>query len=184
MRLPVIAIDPSLRNTGVALGHYQDDRLTITGLHLVETEKTKHKQTRKNSDDLACARLILDELRRHYREHEPVVTFVEVPSGTQSARASWSLGIMLGLIAALPHPVVELTAQQVKKGFTGNKTASKESMIEAATERHPDLAWLRRGGRLLNKNEHLADAVAVAHVGVQSVAFRELLSVIKAARAA
>ena len=184
MKLPIIAIDPSLRNTGVALGHYDEAGLHLTALHLIETEKTKHKQTRKNSDDLACARLILDELRRHYAEHAPVVTFVEVPSGTQSARASWSLGIMLGLIASLPHPVVELTAQQVKKGFTGNKTASKETMIETAVSQHPHLAWLRRGERLLNKNEHLADAVAVAHVGVSTVAFRELLSVIRAARAA
>lgn len=173
-RIPVMAIDPSLRATGVALGHTEGDKVTIESIHLIETEKTKHKQTRKNSDDLRCAREILDEVRRHHQAHAPLVTFVEVPQGAQSARASWALGIMLGLIASLPLPVVELTPTEVKKGATGSKTASKDAMLEHATSLHPDLAWLTKGGRLLNKNEHLADAVLIMHVGAQSTAFREL----------
>src|SRR5690606_25248901 len=159
---------------GVALGHTEGDKVTIESIHLIETEKTKHKQTRKNSDDLRCAREILDEVRRHHQAHAPLVTFVEVPQGAQSARASWARGIMLGLVASLPLPGVELTPTEVKQGATGSKTASKDAMREHATSLHPDLAWLTKGGRLLNKNEHLADAVLIMHVGAQSTAFREL----------
>lgn len=173
-RIPVMAIDPSLRATGVALGHVQGGQVTVDSIHLIETEKTKHKQTRKNSDDLRCAREVLDAVRRHHQEHAPLVTFVEVPQGAQSARASWALGIMLGLIASLPLPVVELTPTEVKQGFAGSKTASKETMLEHATSLHPDLAWLTRGGKPLNKNEHMADAVAILHVGATTTAFREL----------
>lgn len=169
-----MAIDPSLRFTGVALGHIQDRTVTVDSIHLIETEKTKTKTVRKNSDDLRCARGIIDTLNDLRSQHQPIVTFVEVPSGTQSARASWTLGVMLGIIAGLPLPVVELSPTEVKKGYAGNKAASKETMIELATLEHPDLAWVRRGDRLTAKNEHLADAVAILHVGAASTQYREL----------
>lgn len=178
-----MAIDPSLRATGVALGHWEDGRVVATDLHLIDTEKTTAKQVRKNSDDLRCAREIADALASLRAEHRPVVTIVEVPSGAQSARASWSLGVMLGVIAGLPVPVIELTPTEVKKGYAGSKTASKETMIDLATGQHPHLAWLRRGGRLTLKNEHLADAVAILHVGCASTQFRELTRMLETVRA-
>ena len=177
MNLPVMSIDPSLRNTGIALGTYNDATgLHITDLRLIQTEKTTSKRVRKNSDDLEAARLILTTITRLMAEHQPAAILVEVPSGTQSARASWTLGIIVGLIAALPQPLIELTPTEVKKRFAGHKAASKEQMIQLATERHPELPWLRRGGKLLAKNEHLADAVAVMHAGVQATAFREVVN--------
>lgn len=169
-----MAVDPSLRFTGVALGSVEDGVVTVDSVHLIETEKTSAKTVRKNSDDLRCARIIADTLAVYRAQYRPVVTFVEVPSGTQSARASWTLGVMLGLIATFPFPVVELSPVEVKRGFAGSKTASKDQMIELATTQHPELAWLRHGGRLTLKNEHLADAIAILHVGARSVQFREL----------
>lgn len=175
-RIPVMAVDPSLRYTGVALGHTNPETgsVTIDRVHLIETEKTKTKSIRKNSDDLRCARHIHDTLNQLRSEWGPVITMVEVPSGTQSARASWTLGVMLGLIATWPLPLIELSATEVKKHFAGDRSASKDRMITRATELHPELEWLTRGGRLLNKNEHLADAVAILHTGVASTQFREL----------
>jgi len=176
-----MAVDPSLRFTGVALGHVEGGLVTVESVHLIETEKTTAKTVRKNSDDLRCARVIVDELALLRAAHRPVVTMVEVPSGTQSARASWTLGVMLGLIATFPFPVVELSPIEVKKHFAGSKTASKDEMIERALGLHPGLAWLRHGGRLILKNEHLADAVAILHTGVASVQFRELTRMLEAA---
>lgn len=181
MNIPVMAIDPSLRATGVALGHYDGHQAHIDSIHLIETEKTKAKTVRKNSDDLRCARHITDELAVYRAAHKPIITIVEVPSGTQSARASWTLGIMLGIIASFPLPVVELTAVEVKKRYAGSKTASKETMIRLATEQYPELAWLRHGGRLTLKNEHLADAIAILHTGVASIQFRELTRMLQVA---
>lgn len=178
LNIPIMAIDPSLRATGVALGtadtNLERTYLTVDSVHLIETEKTSTKTVRMNSDDLRCARHIVDELARLRAEHQPIITIVEVPSGTQSARASWTLGIMLGVIATLPHPVIEVSPTVVKKSYAGSKTASKETMIRLATTAYPNLGWLRHGDRLTLKNEHLADAVAIMHTGVRTVAFREL----------
>lgn len=182
MNIPIMAIDPSLRATGVALGHY-DGQVTVDAIHLIETEKTKHKQTRKNSDDLRCARQVLEELSALQAQHRPVVTMVEVPHGSQTARSSWTLGIMLGIIATLPHPVIELSATEVKKHYGGSKTASKDTMIQLATTQHPNLAWLRHGGRLTLKNEHVADAIAILHTGAASTQFRELTRMLEVAAA-
>lgn len=183
MNVPVMAVDPSLRATGVALGYAGNalGAVTVESIHLIETEKTSAKTVRKNSDDLRCARLIHDELARLRAQHRPVITIVEVPSGTQSARASWTLGIMLGLIATMPLPVVEVSPVEVKKHWAGNKAASKETMIQLATERYPHLAWLRHGGRITGKNEHVADAVAVIHAGAATSHFRELVRMLEAA---
>jgi len=176
-----MAIDPSLRFTGVALGHIEGGLAAVESVHLIETEKTTAKTVRKNSDDLRCARVIVDELARLRAAHRPVVTMVEVPSGTQSARASWTLGVMLGLIATFPFPVVELSPVEVKKHWAGHRGAGKEEMIELALARHPELQWLRHGGRLTLKNEHLADAVAILHTGAASVQFRELTRMLEVA---
>ena len=179
-RIPVMSIDPSLRATGIALGHIEGGQVTVESIHLIETEKTKHKQTRKNSDDLRCAREITDALRQLHQGHQPLITIVEVPSGTQSARASWALGVTLGIIAGLPLPVVEVSPAEVKKAFAGDRAASKERIIDKATSLHPELGWLTRGGRLVKKNEHLADAIAVLYTGAQATAFRELVRVMQA----
>lgn len=176
-----MSVDPSLRATGVALGHWDGRGIEVERVHLIETEKTAAKTVRKNSDDLRCARLIHDELVRLRALHKPVVTIVEVPSGTQSARASWTLGVMLGLIAALPLPVVEVSPVEVKKGWAGSKAASKETMIALAVERYPGLGWLRHGGRITGKNEHLADAVAIMHTGAVTAHFRELVRMLEVA---
>lgn len=183
MNVPVMAVDPSLRATGVALGYAGNalGAVTVESIHLIETEKTSAKTVRKNSDDLRCARLIHDELARLRALHKPVVTIVEVPSGTQSARASWALGVMLGLIAGLPLPVVEVSPVEVKKHWAGSKAASKETMIALAVDRYPGLGWLRHGGRITGKNEHLADAVAIMHTGAVTAHFRELVRMLEVA---
>lgn len=183
-RIPVMAVDPSLRHTGVALGHVVGDRVSVERLHLIETQATKHKQTRKNSDDLRCAREILDELARLRAEHQPVITMVEVPSGTQSARASWTLGVMLGIIAGFPLPVIQLSPVEVKRAFAGDRSASKDTMIERATSLHPGLDWPMHRGQYARKAEHLADAVAILHTGAASTAYRELARMLDVARVA
>lgn len=181
MTIPLIALDLSLRNAGIAIGQHNPDtgQLHIDLITLVETEKTTAKQVRKNSDDLRCCREIHAAIQHHRNQWRPLITIAEIPSGTQSARASWALGTMLGIIATLPHPVVEVSPTEVKKHWAGRKDAGKDQMIQLAVERYPDLAWLRRGDKLLGKNEHMADAVAVMSTGVQTVAFRELTQMLR-----
>ncbi|EPY0084352.1 hypothetical protein ACW66H_003979, partial [Shigella sonnei] len=70
------------------------------------------------------------------------------------------------------------------KHFVGNKlTTSKEEIIQWATKKHSKAPWLRRkqSGQdvLVNKNEHLADAVAAIHTGMQTDQFRQVRDVLK-----
>lgn len=186
MRL--LAIDPSLRNTGVAIGTYLFDKSTaqVDDLALLKTEADKSKQVRKNSDDLRCALQIHEELHELIDAYRPKIIFVEVPSGTQSARASWTLGITVGILASVmarPIQLVQVAPQPVKLHFAGSKTASKQQMIDTAMERHPHLPWRLHRGNPTNDNEHLADAVAILEYGLslpETKGFLELARLMRA----
>lgn len=170
----MVGIDPSLRHTGLAVASVDEDLpgvVTPFDLRLVETVAADYPG-RKSFDDLDCAGALFGGIEGFLVEHAvgaDDVVVVEVPSGTQSARASWSLGIVLGIVAAVetrfPGIFVRLTPRQVKQHFTGNPTATKETMIETAVSRHPELPWLYHHKRLVAKNEHLADALAVLFCG-------------------
>lgn len=180
----VVGIDPSLRHTGLAIASIDEDRpnvVTPFDLRLVETVAADYPG-RKSFDDLDCAGTLFGGIEGFLAEHavgggDAVV--VEVPSGTQSARASWTLGIVLGIVAAVesrfPGAFVRVTPRQVKQHFTGNPTAVKETMIQTAVSRHPELPWLYRSKRLVAKNEHLADALAVLLCGADEPVVQEHL---------
>lgn len=175
MNITLMGIDPAFTATGLALATFDGRELQPFHIELIETEKSKSKQVRRNSDDLRRSREIHLSVQAAIGRHQPRLFFAEVPSGTQSARSSWTLGISVGLLAPI-SPLVEVSAVAVKRHFVGSKTASKQAMIEAAVERWPELPWLRHGGRLTLKNEHLADALAVLDYGVTTRQFLELVS--------
>ncbi|WP_218958956.1 RuvC family protein [Salinimonas marina] len=108
------------------------------------------------------------------------LAFVEIPVGSQSARAMASYGICVGLLASIQIPIIQVTPAEVKIAATGSKTATKNEMIHWAVSQYSDADWLttRRGGQdvVTNKNEHLADAVAAVHAGVKTDTFQQLLS--------
>jgi Holliday junction resolvasome RuvABC endonuclease subunit len=177
-KIRVAGIDPSLRNMGVA--HMTYDLITgemaVTALHLIQTEKTKHKVVRQNSDDLRRAQELVQEF--HRLTQNQTFVFAEIPSGGQSASAMKAFGIALGILASCPVPLIQVQPAETKLAAVGTKTASKQEMIEWATETYPKAPWLRLrdkpDGKILNDNEHLADAVAVVHAGVRTDEFKRL----------
>lgn len=177
-KIKVVGLDPSFRNFGVAhsLIDLESGLISVVDLHLEQTAGAAGKTVRKNSDDLRCARQLHDMLIEQCRH--PKFAMIEVPTGTQSARASWALGITVGVIASCPIPIIQVTPSQVKMASVGKKTASKMEMIEWAMSLYPDLNWLMRKSKGLmvptNANEHLADAVAVLHAGAGSDQFKEI----------
>ena len=179
----LLAIDPSLRNTGVVAARYVfDSTVEPFDLHLITTEPDRSKQVRRNSDDLRCAFEMRQQLEDLISLYDPLVVFVEVPSGTQSARAGWTLGITVGVLSGLlgrSFQIIEVSAQPVKKFFTGKRNASKREMIETAHRAYPDLPWRRHGGRLTNDNEHLADAVAILGYGATLPVTRSYLDLVR-----
>lgn len=182
----VACIDPSLRGFGMAKLDLDLKAMTFTrvvAMELVETEKETGKKVRQNSDDLRRSRQIVKAFHAFVKD-VPVV-FAEVPSGAQSARAALSFGISIGILAACPKPLIQVMPAETKLATVGTRTASKEEMIEWATEHFPDAPWFRHKHKgvmkLTDKNEHLADAVAIGHAGIVTDQFLQLLALLRQA---
>ncbi len=176
----IVGIDPSLNNFGLAKGIVDLDTLSVElhELALVTTESntTNKKVVRKNSDDLDRARKLHIELHEFLKGVDLVS--VEIPVGSQSARAMASYGVCIGVLASIQQPFIQVTPTEVKLCSVGSKTASKDQMIQWATNLYPNLNWLttsRNGGQVITtKNEHLADAIAAIHAGLLTDQFKFL----------
>ena len=170
--LNIIGIDPSLRNFGLAIGKYnfETQEFSVHDLRLITSETEHLKRVRKNSEDLERARLLVTGTETIIKKEEISYAFVEVPHGSQSARAMASYGICIGILASLSVPIIQVTATENKVKATGHKTASKEEMINWAMKKFPNAPWLTRKvhGQLMpvEKNEHLADACGAINAGV------------------
>lgn len=177
MKLAVVGIDPALSNMGFAhaIIDTETNEITVQKLVLAETaaDKKSAKVVRKNSDDLTRARILFEALQNETKGK--TFAFVEVPVGSQSARAMASYGICIGVLASCKIPMIQLTPTEVKMASVGIKTASKQEMIEWAMSKHPNVNWLMRslkGAKVpMNDNEHLADAVATIYAGIESDQF-------------
>lgn len=183
MQLKFVGCDPSLRNWGLAAGTFdlETKKLTIDKLDLTCPELSKGKQVRQNSLDLESAHQLYKGVIAITEGAHAV--FVEVPIGSQSARAMASYGICVGVLGALRAngiPFFEVTPNEVKLAGPGDKTATKKQMIEWAMAKHPEANWpiyKRRGINLVSEAqaEHQADAIATIYAGISCNAFQQLL---------
>lgn len=184
----VVGQDPSLRNWGLAMGtlNLETKKLTIETLTLTNPCLPTGKQTRQNSLDLETAfQLYKGAIAAATGAH---AVFVEVPVGSQSARAMASYGVCVGVLGALRAngiPFFEVTPNEVKLAGPGKLTASKQDMIEWAMAAHPEANWpthTRKGKNIVSeaKAEHMADAVAAIYAGLSCNAFQQMLPFIKA----
>lgn len=180
MKIPVVGFDPSLRSWGIAEGSLD----LVTGyldslrLSIIETKEPKGKQVRQNSTDLYIAEQLAKGAMSAARKAK--VIFVEVPVGSQSARAMASYGVCVGVLGAIRAegiPLIEVTPLEVKKTFTGNKTATKEEMIVKAISLYPEANFPMHRGQPSNKAEHVADAIAAIHAGVLTPMFQNLMRI-------
>lgn len=185
----ILGLDPAFSNTGIVLAEYDLRRATIAikELRLVHTESDKagRKTVRKNSDDLRRATETLRALDLAIADHQPSFAFCEVPIGAQSARAAWSLGIAVGLIAHVGSlvPLIQLTPKEVKD-VTGEVQPDKADMIRWASKMYPAANWPRKsnGSIIAGKAEHMADATAAIHAGVLTDEFRRTVSLLRVMR--
>tara|TARA_R110000803_G_scaffold200892_2_gene265504 strand:- start:130 stop:675 length:546 start_codon:yes stop_codon:yes gene_type:complete len=178
--MKILGIDPSLSNFGLARADYDPVTgvMTPESLTLVETKpQKKNKAVRKNSEDLERLHLIVPELEKALSGVSMVM--VEMPVGSQSSRAMASYGFCLGILAWVKQPMIQVTPSEVKIIATNDKTASKQMMIDWATQKYPDLNWLERGGKFTGKNEHLADALAAIEAGINTDQFKSAMAIAK-----
>lgn len=177
--IKVLGLDPSMSNWGIAAGTYDTvtKKLTVKHVNVIKRIKDDRKTVRQNSKDLATAQAILKGLQPYLVE-KPVV-FVEVPHGSQSARAMASYGIcvgILGSIRATGTPFFEVTANEVKLAATGNKNATKDDMIAFGLREFPEANWPRKadGHVTASSAEHMADACAAIVAGLSGNEFKQL----------
>jgi Holliday junction resolvasome RuvABC endonuclease subunit len=181
--IPVMGMDPSLNNWGLAKGYFDTEtmKLSITELDLINPEFSSSKTVRQNSKDMERARQLAFKAASAVGDVQAV--FVEVPVGSQSARAMASYGICVGVLGALRAqdiPFFEVTPTEVKMATVGKKTASKAEIIERAVAMHPKANWptITRNGEtsvVASKAEHMADAIGAIEAGIHTEQFRAVL---------
>jgi hypothetical protein len=156
-------------------------QLKIDYLSLTNPVLPTGKQVRQNSSDLESAlQLYKGACDAAVGAH---AVFVEVPVGSQSARAMASYGICVGVLGALRAngiPFFEVTPTEVKLAAVGNKTATKQDMIKWAMAKHPEANWptyKQNGSTMVSeaKAEHMADAVAAIYAGLSCNSFKQML---------
>lgn len=180
----VIGIDAAFSNVGLAVADVTTSatgeilKVEVLDLRLIHTEavKKRPKGVPRSSDDLRRAREAVTGIHEYIALWRPDRVVAEVPFGSQSARASWALGIAVGVLASIPN-LIEVTPGQVKAA-TGEKHADKDEMIAWGIETYPDAPWAMRKlkGALVqvaSTNEHLADALAAIHAGTQTKQYRD-----------
>jgi Holliday junction resolvasome RuvABC endonuclease subunit len=189
-QIRIIGLDPSMRNFGMAIADYSitTGKLSVTHLEIAQTEKNQDKQVRRNSDDLARAQSIVQEIKRVIALYKPTLAMAEVPVGAQNARAAFSNGLCCGLLAAVPVPIIQVTPTEVKVSAVGSKTASKDAMIQWAVGQWPVAPWMTRKLKgeivLMADNEHLADACGAINAGILTAQFAQAVAMMESMRAA
>ena len=179
MKVPVCGMDPSMRSWGIAeaMLDLETGVLDTPIFSLVQPKDLAGKQVRQNSSDLHLTTQLAEVVLARVRQAK--VIFVEVPIGSQSARAMASYGFCVGILGAVRAegiPFIEVTPTEVKKVFTGNADATKGEMIEKALSEYPDAIFPTHNGKIsAAKAEHVADAVAAIHAGVRTPAFQNLM---------
>lgn len=182
MKIPVLGMDPSLRNWGLAAAELDlvSGCLEAPVLDLVCPSDLKGKQVRQNSNDMHLAQQLADVVIPAAQRAK--VIFVECPVGSQSARAMASYGVCVGILGAIRSlnlPLIEVTPDEVKLAFTGNKNATKAQMIDRAVELYPEANFPSHQGKMTLKAEHVADALGAIWAGANTPTFRNLLRLLQ-----
>ena len=179
MKIPVVGFDPSLRNWGIASSELDltTGILDTPRLSVIAIREELGKQVRQNSKDLHISEQLARSAIAEARKAKAI--FVEVPVGSQSARAMASYGICVGVLGAVRAegiPLIEVTPTEVKLALTGNRNATKEDMIDHAIRYYPEANFPRHAGKIsYAKAEHVADAIGTIHAGVLTPMFQNLM---------
>jgi len=185
--IKIVGIDPSLRNWGWVHGFYNIENNTVdyTRLGICSTKSdNQNKQVRNNSKDLVRAENIFTKIYHEIKTAK--IIFVEVPHGSQTARAMASYGICIGILGSLKAMdinIIEVTANEVKIAHDLPSKTSKSVIIDKVSSKYPHLNWptyIKDGQQVITKNkaEHMADAIGAVEAGIETNMFKNLLALI------
>lgn len=187
--MKIMGFDPSMNNWGVVAGFYDPGTAKVKAVESIVIQPNKllekKKTVRKNVQDIDHALMLGQRITYVLSVWKPQALFIEVPVGSQNARAMCSYGMCIGLTALikeLGYPFFTVTPTEVKLAMGQSKSASKQDMIDAAVNLHPDLNWPRKGSAIIKSQaEHIADAVGAMYAGVGLTDFQNLVSIAKGA---
>ena len=154
-KLKIIGLDPSLSNWGIAYMSYTPFNMELISTDIIQTKPLKKSNLSKAQQDMTRIDKLYIGVQEALEDADVVV--IELPIGSQSARAMASYGACLGLISSINKPRIYVTPNQVKK-VVGKNTTSKEEIIEWVNLKHPNIL-----PKTKSKAEHMADAVVAIY---------------------
>lgn len=185
-KIRVVGMDPSTANWGIAKAEIDlnTSKIDILDLILIQTESETKKGVRKDSDDIRRAREVYAAMLLHCTGASLVISEIPFMNPGGYASANFNSGLVTGVLAACPKPVIQVFPQDVKVAAVGHKHAAKEEMIEWAMNKYPSAPWkmrtLRGKSVPVASNEHLADAIAAIHAGIETAQFEQAVSMYRA----
>ena len=191
MIIRALGIDPGFANCAFCLAEIDVEKVTVMPKHLdiVRTSKASKadidntpvelmtggkKELLSSYDDFRRLRIITSKIQ--LLEEKVDVVISEMPTtGAKNHNAAKALAYALALVSTCRKPIVQVTPSMVKELTVGDRNATKEEMISWAVEQHPALNWVKRGGKLVGWNEHMADALAAIYAGIQTEQFERFV---------
>ncbi len=182
MKIRVVGFDPSTSNWGICHAVVDADTMnfTVDDFNLIQTESEVKKGVRKDSDDIRRAQEVRDGMLLACAGKSIAISEIPFMNPGGYASANFNSGLVTGVLASCPIPLIQVFPSEVKFQATGIKSATKGEMIEWAMNKFPEAPWIMRKlrGKLVPTaaNEHLADAVAAIHAGIKSDQFKSMLA--------
>lgn len=183
----VLCLDLALANTGVAVLELTPKEDSLLYVETIHTEKSDKVTMRKakikvSEDEWRRTKELCSALNNVIAKYSPEHIFIECPTGgSKSAQAAKSMAIARGaccaVVTACNVPVTLVTPFEAKKAATGDRTASKADVKEAALKQfHSFDGWIKgkRGQVVAGPNEHVYDAISVYMAGKLTQAYKDL----------
>lgn len=183
--IKIVGMDPSTSNFGICKATLDIDTMefTIDDLILVKTSGESKKGVIKQSDDLRRARMVQSGMIDACKGASIAISEIPFCNPAGYAGANFNSGLVTGVLASCPIPLIQVFPAEVKFKATGVRSATKGEMIEWAMKRFPDAPWRMRKlkGKMVptNANEHLADAVASINAGLDSEQFKQAIAMFR-----
>jgi hypothetical protein len=174
----IVGLDPSLRNWGMVNALYDQEhkKLLVQSVEIIQPDLSMVGSSKQNLLDIESATQLYAGTFALIRDADFVIA--EIPTGSQSSRASLGSGVCLGVLGALKLiPLlnfIPVSPTEVKRAGHGTLNATKKEMIEWAVTKHPEANWPRyksKGELVINegKAEHMCDALAAIYAGLKKL---------------
>jgi hypothetical protein len=190
MKIKIVGFDPSTSNWGIAKATLDISTLdfTVDDLIVIETESESKKGVIKQSDDLRRAKIVRQGMAEACEDASFAISEIPFCNPAGYAGANFNSGLVTGVLASCPIPLIQVFPAEVKQKATGIRSATKQEMIDWAMKRFPDAPWRMRKlkGKMvpMNINEHLADAVGAINAGLDSQQIQQALAIYRGMKAA